>query len=237
MAPLSPSGFDPAQDCGPWDKSPSPRPWLLRQFDLRHSSTHGRAMGPGEPLRGTSWLNRPVSISLDVGAFLMADRVSPNVETSNDLVGAVGMGWDWDHYWGSQVRIAWTTPEMVNSLQTTVPSDENLFITDLSLLYYPWGDSRTRPYWRIGVGLTDVEYTTDAGLREQDNLLTIPFAVGVKRQLRRHLAWRLELANNLALGQNDSSTMNNLTLTTGFEWRLGGRPDGYWAWAPRTGAW
>lgn len=176
-------------------------------------------------------------VSLDAGAFLMTSRVAANVRTANDLFGAIGIGWDWDHYWGSQIRIGWTTPELVNTLQTTASSADNLFVTDMSLLYYPWGDSRTRPYWRIGLGLTDVEYTNDFGRRQQDNLLTIPFGVGVKRQLYPHLAWRLEIANNLAVGQNETSSLNNLTLTTGFEWRLGGQPSGYWAWAPRSGAW
>jgi hypothetical protein len=43
--------------------------------------------------------------------------------------------------------------------------------------------------------------------------------------------------NNLGIGMNDTGTLNNLTFTTGLEWRFGGRPSGYWAWAGRGGAW
>lgn len=237
MAPGGCNGPGCAEPIGPWETGPSQRPWLLRQCDLRHSSTHGRAMGPGTPLRGTSWLNRPYWLSLDGGALLMADRPAANVRSNNDLLGAIGLGWDWDHYWGSQVRVAWSTPELLNTLQTGVESDDNLLITDLSILYYPWGDSRMRPYWRVGVGLTDVEYTNDLGRTQHDMLMTIPFGVGLKYQLRRHLTWRLEFMDNLALGQNETSTMNNFSITAGLEWRFGGRPDSHWGWSHRGGAW
>lgn len=232
---FAPVGLDPPGS-GPWETGPAQRPWLLRQFDLRHSSTHGRAMGPGQPLRGTSWLNRPYALSLDGGMLLMGDRPAPNVRTDNGLFTAIGLGWDWDHYWGSQVRIGWASPELLNTLQTTVPNNDHLFIGDLSLLYYPWGDSRMRPYYRIGFGLTDLEYTNDLGRQQQSNLLTIPIGVGLKYQLRRNLAWRLELADNIAFGQNETDSLNNFTLTLGLEWRLGGRPDSPWAWHPRGGA-
>lgn len=230
-------GFESVGPAGPWETGPSARPWLLRQFDLRHSATHGRAMGPGQPLRGTSWLNRPCSIAVDGGALLMADRPAANVRANNDLLGAISFGWDWDHYWGSQLRVGWSTPELLNTTQASVDSGDNLLLSDLSVLYYPWGDSRLRPYWRLGVGLTDIEYTNDFGLRQQDMLFTIPLGAGVKYQVRRHLAWRLELMDYVAVGQNETSSMNNLSITLGLEWRLGGRPDKSWGWAPRGGAW
>lgn len=222
---------------GSGDMQPQPRHWLFQQLDLRDSSTHGRAMGPGEPLRGTSWLNRPVWVSLDVGGLFMGNRVAPNVRANNDLVGALGVGWDFDHYWGAQARVGWSTPTLVNTLQPDQPTDDNLFISDLSLLYYPWGDSRLRPYYRVGLGLTDVEYVDDSGRGVHDMMFTVPLAVGVKRALGRGVAWRLEFADNIAFGQNQTSTLNNFTITTGFEWRLGGRSPGYWAWAPRSGGW
>lgn len=194
-------------------------------------------MGPGGPLRGTSWRNRPYAISIDGGALLMADRVAPNVRANNDLFGAIGVGWDFDHYWGAQVRVGWSTPSLLNTQQTSLPTDDNLLITDLSVLYYPWGDSRVRPYYRVGIGLTDVEYTNDLGLGQHEMLFTIPLAVGLKYQQNRHMAWRLEFADNIAVGQNETSMLNNLTISAGVEWRFGGAPEGYWAWSPRGGGW
>lgn len=213
------------------------RHWWLDQMDLRHSNTHGRAMGPGGPLRGTSWKNRPYWVSFDVGGLLMTDRPAANVRSNNDLLGAIGVGWDWDHYWGVQARVAWATPELLNTTQTSLDASDNFFIGDLSALYYPWGDSRLRPYYRIGVGLTDIEYFNDNGFQVQESLFTIPFGVGLKYQFRRWMTLRLEIMDNLAFGTNETDTMGNLTITTGLEWRYGGRPSGYWAWAGRGGAW
>lgn len=223
---------------GPWQSAgPEPRPWIMRQLDLRHSSTHGRAMGPGEPLRGTSWRNRPVSVSLDGGALFMTNGPASNVRANNDLFGAIGLGWDVDHYWGAQLRVGWSTPELLNTLHTDMPISDNLLITDLSLLYYPWGDSRMRPYYRFGVGITDIEYVNDNALTISQTMYTLPLAIGVKYLIHPKLAWRLELADNISFGQNETDAMSNFTLTTGLEWRLGGPPSNYWAWEPRGGAW
>ena len=210
---------------------------LLGNLDFRHSSTHGRAMGNGGALRGTSWLNRPYDISIDYGVLLMPGRVASDVRSSNDFFGAVKVGWDWDHYWGTQFRVGWSTPDLINTSLSGTQQSDNLFITDMSLLYYPWGDSRFRPYWRAGLGLTDIEYSNRFNLRQQEFLFTIPFGVGLKYQFRRWFVWRAEFMNNLALGQNETSSINNLTITSGFEWRFGGRPSGQWDWAGYGGAW
>lgn len=236
-APPPPSPREEAQCAEQVGSDPPYRHWLIDQWSLRHSSTHGRAMGFGAPLRGTSWLNRPYDVAVDFGAFVMLNDPADGVRGNNDLFGALSIGWDWDHYWGSQMRLGWSTPELVAEGLAPRDTSDNLFLWDASLMYYPWGDSRLRPYWRVGVGLTDLEYTTSAGVRNQDVLFTLPFGGGVKYQFRPWLVWRAEVMNNLGIGMNDTGTLNNLTFTTGLEWRFGGRPSGYWAWAGRGGAW
>ena len=211
--------------------------WFLQQLELRSSKTHGRAMGPGGPLRGTSWLNRPYEVTLESGAFVMTSSVDDNVPAANDYFAALQLGWDIDHYWGTQVRVGWTTPDLANTTLSEGSTSDNLLLTDFSALYYPWGDSKLRPYYRVGFGLTQLEYSNDLGNRVDRTLLTIPFGVGLKYQFRRWAALRLELMDNLAIAQNDTNTLNNLTITAGFEWRFGGRPAGQWAWAGRGGAW
>ncbi|TWT76875.1 hypothetical protein Pla123a_22990 [Posidoniimonas polymericola] len=205
----------------------------FHEFTSRNSATHGRATGLGRPLRGTSWLNRPYEASLDFGAFLMTNHPAAGVQGAHDKFAALTLGWDWDHYWGTQARLGWSTPELGNS----EGGSDNLLLTDLSLMYYPWGDSAVRPYWRMGMGLTDIEFTNVNGVRQQEFLFTIPFGVGMKYQIRRWAAWKVEMVDNLALGVNGANTMNNFTLTCGFEARYGGRPGGYWAWQPRGYSW
>ncbi|QDU88782.1 hypothetical protein Pla175_21650 [Pirellulimonas nuda] len=223
----------PAQYAGEYSDCPEGHPWApagLSQLELRTSASHGRAMGPGQPLRGTSWLNRPYDVSLDYGVFLMTSRVSPNVRPGNDYFGALGIGWDFDYYWGTQFRIGWTTPDLLNTTQPDRTGANDLLLSDWSLLYYPWGDSRLRPYYRIGLGLTDLQYTNDAGLPVDPFLFTMPIGVGIKYQTERWLALRAELIDNIAVGQNETGTLNNLTITFGAEWRFGGKPTGYSAW-------
>jgi len=233
------NGYE-AYDDG-WTLTGPPQPgggaWWYDWLGTRHSKTHGRAIGPGEPLRGTSWLNRPYEVAMDFGALVMTGRPNTNVRSGNDLFAAIHAGWDWDHYWGTQVRVGWSTPELDNTSIAGEDQADNLFISDVSVLYYPWGDSRSRPYCRLGMGLTDIEYTNNASQRQHESLFTIPIAVGIKYQFRRWLVWRAEFANNLAIGQNETSTLNNITLTFGLEGRFGGRPSGYWAWHPRGHAW
>lgn len=234
--------YDDCLECydhASWDQSGAD--WIstklaaFREFTSRNSATHGRSVGLGVPLRGTSWLNRPYEASLDFGAILMTGPVSAGADRANDKFAALSLGWDWDHYWGTQARLGWATPDLTAS--SSSEGSDNLFLADVSLMYYPWGDSRVRPYWRIGMGLTDVEFVDRNEVRQQEYLYTVPLAIGVKHQMRRWLVWRFEIADNIAFGLNDANTMHNLTLTAGIEARYGGRPGGYWAWRPRGSAW
>ncbi len=197
-------------------------------IDLRHSSSDGRYIGKGQPLQGTSWLNRPYEVGFETGAFLMAGRVASHVRANNDLMGAIHLGWDWDHYWGTQARVTWSTPSIGSGTMADPPDSSNMFIYDLSLMYYPWGDSKVRPYYRLGLGLTDFEYVNDQDLDQDASLFTIPFGFGIKYQSQRWMAWRAELVDNLAFGQNGTRTLNNFTLSFGAEWRFGGKPAPRW---------
>lgn len=204
---------------------------------FRHSATHGRWSGPGEPLRGTSWLNRPYEFGLDAGGFVMTKRISANSQRNNDVLAAAHLGWDWDHYWGSQVRVAWTSPDLSTPAAVQPRKSDDLMIYDLSMLYYPWGDSRVRPYYRFGAGLVDVDFTNPAGHREDNMLLTFPVGIGIKYQTKRWMALRGEVIDYITFGQNSAAGMQNLTFSLGMEWRFGGRPTNVWSSPSHRRAW
>lgn len=212
------------------------RDWWER-FRFRHSSTDGRWTGKGQPLRSTSWLNRPYSFGVETGGLLMASRISSNNTRNNDVLAAVNLGWDWDHYWGTQFRVAWSTPELSSSVPSTNAASNNVLLYDLSLMYYPWGDSRVRPYYRFGLGLTDIDFINPAGVREDATLLSMPIGVGIKYQTRRWVALRAEAVDYITWGQNSASDMQNFTLTFGVECRYGGRPSSAWSSPTQRGAW
>jgi hypothetical protein len=213
---------------------------MYEKYRFRHSSIDGRATGRGFPLRGTSWLNRPYSIGFDVGAFVMTSEVSSNGNRNNDVLGAMTVGYDWDHFWGAQARWVWTSPELTTDIVSTDDPSNDLFIYDLSLMYYPWGDSRVRPYYRMGLGLSDVEFINPLGNIEDDMLFTMPIGFGVKYQTKRWFALRAEAVDNITIGQNSANSMHNFTLSFGMEWRLGGRPttsENGWSSPSRVGTW
>lgn len=231
--------FD-AMDEEPWSAELSTADrfaWVHGWLGTRHSATHGRAIGPGGPLRGTSWLNRPVEVATDFGALIMTGEPSDGVNASNDFFAALSLGYDWDHYWGGRLRVGWSTPTLDNRSIATDQANDNFWLVDASVAYYPWGDSRTRPYLRVGMGLTELEFTNSFSQRQHEVQYTLPLAIGIKHQLKRTVVWRAELANNIAFGSNGSNTTDFITLTFGFEGRFGGRPSGYWAWRPRGRGW
>jgi hypothetical protein len=225
------SGLPPAE-CLPPTAAPGPEGWNTPAADhwlgLRTSLTHPRAIGLGQPLQGTSWLNRPYEFSLETGALIMANDPGDGSSKANDLLAAAQLGWDFDHYWGSQVRIAWSSPNYNTDVAPTSDSSNDLVIYDASLLYYPWGDSRVRPYYRFGVGLTDIDFVDIAGNSTSETLFTVPLGIGIKYQKERWMALRFEATDNIAFAQGGSNTLNNFTLTFGAEWRFGGRPAPGW---------
>jgi hypothetical protein len=51
------------------------------------------------------------------------------------------------------------------------------------------------------------------------------------------LAWRLEILDNIAWGDNGLATMHNFSFTLGMELRLGARPNSYWPWRSARTVW
>lgn len=209
----------------------------MYNFGFRNSRTHPRWSGSGQPLSSTSWLNRPYEFGIDTGAFLMTNSVSSNSRQNNDVLLAAHLGWDWEHYWGTQLRVAYTTPELSTLTSATQTNSNTLMMYDLTMLYYPWGDSRVRPYYRFGVGLTDISFTNAAGNHEDNALFTVPVGVGIKYQTKRWMALRAEAIDHIVFAQNGASPMQNVTLTFGLEWRFGGRPTRGWSSPSQRRTW
>lgn len=234
--PLPHHGLEPGLFDEPAPPPPGYRP-IISWLNLRHSYTHGRHVGLGGPLVGSSWLNRPYYFGADLGNLWMTRAVENSVSRDVDAFGGIFLGADWDHYWGNELAFHWATPELVNRRVPSAPRTDSLFVWSYSLMYYPWGDSRIRPYWRWGIGDTRVDFPLDDGSRHDEWLLTFPIGVGVKYPVRRWLAARAELTDQLAAGGNGVPTQNNLTLTLGLEWRFGARPRSYWPWHPSRHIW
>ena len=213
-----------------------PFDWV-RHFGFKHSSTHGRNVGRGIPLEGTSWLNRPFHVDWFLGPLLGDDLISNRVSQDNVLFGGLRFGFDFDYFWGIEWRFAWAEPRASFATPIEEPSDVRFVVSDIDILYYPWGDSKVRPYLLWGLGVTQLGFVDDTGLSRHATLVTMPFGVGVQYHQWPWLVWRLEILDNLAFGADQVSTMNNVSLSVGMEWRLGARPASYWPWRTSRKIW
>ncbi len=201
------------------DEAPPPPPTYcscMRWFGFRHSYTHGRNVGWGLPLVGSSWLNRPYYVGATLGPMWLTNRPHPHVPRDVDVIGSVFYGWDWDYYWGSEFQYLYATPELGNpSAPEGTPIGHRLRSWNYSLLYYPWGDANLRPYWRLGIGDTKYDFPVDSGDRWDEWNFATPFGVGMKYSLRRWLAARVEFTDQFSWVGHGAATQHNLTLNFG----------------------
>lgn len=174
-----------------------------------------RLFGP-EP--NGNWCNEPVHFDTFLG--FIDDRTAQNT----GVLGGFRLGWDYDTYWGIETRLAFTSLQ-----EDTGP----VVVWDESLLYYPWGDSRVRPYLTLGVGVNEVKVVDPSDdWHHRLNLVDMPFGFGFKYRIHEWLVLRFDVLDNLAFGSGGVGTMNNFSFTTGFEYRFGGSHFNYWPWNP-----
>jgi hypothetical protein len=176
-------------------------------------------------------------VGATLGPMWLTNRVTNSVPRDTDVIGSVLCGWDWDYYWGSEFQYAYATPELHNTAAQEGSITNRLVSWNYSFMYYPWGDSNVRPYWRLGVGDTNFDIPTDAGARRDEWLFTTPYGVGLKYELRRWLAARVEFTDVFSWGGHAVATQHNLTLNFGLEWRFGSKNKGYWPWNPSRQIW
>jgi len=212
-----------------------PIDWM-RHWGLRHSSTDGRFVDKNVALIHSSWLNRPYHVDWFVGPLLSDNLVEDRVRQSNEIFGGLRAGWDFDYYWGLEWRFGWADPQIFNDGETEGLSGR-YFVSDLDFIYYPWGDTKVRPYFQWGLGVTEVGSVHEDGAGNEAMLLGMPFGIGLQFPQTRWLAWRLEIIDNLAFGNDGVDTMHNVAFTAGMEMRLGARPNSYWPWRSSRRIW
>lgn len=186
-----------------------------------------RNVGKGEPLFGTSWRNRPIYTGVLIGGVITAGPLHPWAEHENSPLLSIYQGFDFDHYWGGEMRFAFGRWGLAND----GPESENdIYYVDAHLSYYPWGDARWRPYLSGGIGFMGNDFIDSRGLAFNEMLLTIPLTAGIKYQMQPNYAFRLDFTQNISLGSGSLETMDNVSLSAGIEWHYGGAPKSYFPW-------
>ncbi len=214
-----------------------------------------------QPLAGESWRHRPLSAGWYMGAISGSAIRDDWLGQGEGFFGGYRFGWDFDHYWGCEMRFGFASIELTDSqrakqaqadadaLLNLSPSDPfltrfdhrrdaDLRLWDVDLVYYPWGETAWRPYLLFGLGTARIDFTDRLSVREIDTVLGMPLAVGLKYRLRDWLALRCEAADNIVFGSGgDFNTLHNVSFTAGLEVRFGGSRTAYWPYNPGRHYW
>ncbi len=178
------------------------------------------------------WRDRPISGGYFAGT-IAGDPFHGGHEHTNDAVGLAiskRYGWDFADHWGLETKL---TDAWLNNSTRFDPDAtqlERALFWDTSLLYYPWADTRLRPFLTVGAGLADFNVTDDQNHHVARVLADVPFGFGLKYPLRDWLVARADLVDNLTIGGGGLPTTNNVTLMGGIEFRFGGIRKHFFPW-------
>ncbi len=212
---------------------PPREPW----FSHDNPNDPARHTGWGDPLTGTSWLNRPWYWGVFIGGMLADDLVAGHVEADSAPILGMRLGHDFDHFWGWESRYAYARTELFTGAGVPIVEPGRDYFVDVALLYYPWGDSAWRPYLLAGVGFANFRYVNDLGRAIDDTALTIPLGFGLKRYYSPWFTLRFDAVDNWSLSGGHLDSMHNFSLMAGVEFRFGGRRPSYFPWHGNTSYW
>jgi len=233
---VAPGHLQPDAPLPPWisrgDAAPMEDLWLLPK--LFRPNAYPRSQGKGEPLIAASWLNRPYYAGFFIGALNGDTLIPGEINQSIGFFGGLRLGWDYDPYWGIETRLGFSELGLDFIDEPSVDGLATDFLVwDASLVYFPWGDSRWRPYGTVGIGLVDYDFLDANGLRHSDAVIGVPWGIGLKYRQTDWIALRFDFLDNVAFGGKAGfETMNNLSLTAGLEFRFGGTRKSYFPWNP-----
>lgn len=246
-------GCPPAANCPPANCPPPSGPlrtlWNLpvKTFDWIFNPPP-RHRGLGQPLARESWRYRPFSLGLFVGYINGGTLIDNWTGSDSAAQGGFRLGWDPGYYWGCEFRFAacsmgqWDSADAIDFAELengTYHSnrDVSMELWDLSVLYYPWGDSTWRPYFLTGLGGAQLGFDDSVGNHWSRQAFAMPIALGVKYRYNSRFAFRFELADNIVFGSGQVETVHHVSLTGGLEIRFGGQRSVYWPWSPGKQYW
>jgi len=211
--------------------------WVhLPRFRHGDPDDPGRHIGLGEPLVGTSWRNRPFHAGWLWGTLYGDPLIPGRVDQGEGTLGGYRLGWDFDHYWGTEARIAFSHVRLDDGPGGTTRTGATQ-LWDAHLLYYPWGDSRWRPFTSVGLGQANFRFRDDRGQAINDSVFAFPVGGGIKYLYRKWLALRFSVMDNIAVGAHNVATQHNVSVTGGVEIRLGGSRTSYYPYSADMYLW
>lgn len=191
------------------------------------------------PMMRESWMFRPFHYDGFIGTLLVDDPVRRRVEAGSGFYIGFRLGWDIAKHFGMESTFGFSKVGNSYPRLPTKMGDEKLFLWDVDWLWYPWGDTRLRPYLLIGGGLNDINFVNDLDQRVHSTLFNMPWGGGLKYRLGNRVAFRFDVRDNVTYGAaNGMNLMHNVAITANVEMHFGGGPRrGYWPWNPSRSWW
>ncbi|MGH7134570.1 MAG: outer membrane beta-barrel protein [Pirellulales bacterium] len=192
-----------------------------------------------QPMLRDSWLYRPFNFSLFEGGLFATPPIAPQFNTAVSYFTGFRIGWDFNTHFGGETRFGFSKVFLLDASHNTEVGYQQIFYFDQSLLIYPWGDTRWRPFLALGTGLADVLIVDNAGLRLHPGAFNMPMGFGVKYRYGPRMAFRADFRDNLTFsGAGGLRTLNNIEAVGGIEIHFGGGTRrSYWPWNPSRHWW
>ncbi|MGH7135047.1 MAG: hypothetical protein ACREHD_04860 [Pirellulales bacterium] len=174
--------------------------------------------------RPASWFRYRIYFEKFTSLIRTDEPVHDQIHNGRGNLFGARLGWDFAPRWGVETRLGYLRSAMTDTVHPLLPAHENFLFWDTSALFYLRGDVRWRPFLLCGLGMVDVGFIDDQGVRWDQTLLTMPFGVGFKFRISDQNAMRFEVLDNLVFGNGhggNSQPMSDVAVGFAYERRFG----------------
>jgi len=199
----------------------------------------GPHRGVGTPLEDQSWLDRPWYAGVFGGWVGGSQLIQDEIDQGSGSNVGVLLGKNLNHYWGLEGRFFGSSMNIKDISDSSFPAPERsnqLTALDLSVHYYPYGEAKWRPYFKLGIGYARQSFTGNYGESHNLNTCTIPFGGGLKYWWSDRVNVFGEVVDNMILGKGPTRTQSNWALNFGVNFTFGSNPNYhptvYWPQSP-----
>lgn len=193
-----------------------PEPTWLPHWTLPHPDSWEQLWRPGDLVEDTYFLRRPWHTGFFVGT-MDGGGLTDGIDQATDWFGGVRFGNDFAPHWGWEARSAFFSPDLAYEYFPERRGTAHNWFLDLNVLHYPWGDTRVRPFWSIGLGAAQFKFPEPNGMQTSEWVVDLPLSIGCKYYWKPWLAVRGELTDTIILGHENIDAMSNLSLSLGAE--------------------
>ena len=213
--------------------------WETAKLLSPFNAPDGPHRGVGTPLENQSWLDRPWYVGVFGGWVSGSKLISGQIDQGTGNIGGIALGKNLNHYWGLEGRFFGSSiaiSDVTDSLMLASDRSSRLTALDLSAHYYPYGEARWRPYFKLGIGYTQQSFTDNYGLGHNINACTVPFGFGLKYWWSDRVNVFGEVVDNIVFGNGPTTTQSDWALNFGVHFTFGSNPNYhptvYWPQSP-----